>query len=524
MTVSHARWTLLAPILLSACAGDPPRIPVAKRWSDSIQQYNLLPIYPMQEDVQIGDVFLYVPRLENTADAPPAVWLNRISSSNPTSIYQALRDTYCTRYRLQPAGTTATPAPGGATPAPTPAPVPAGTGATITTSITAGGTTRTDTITTSAQAAVQPAPKSPAPTPTPTPAPPADFATRCQPTPAPAGTKPPSFPYDIQQQGATSDLRLRRVELPEISVASVSDIELGAAAPISSFLAKLGLGASSAVGLDISLTDIEEVHLPFDVEIQQLRKLEEGLAAKQFTPSVFLEYISQKRPDLLPAACFPDLKTLNDSKMQVMVANEVVYAHAISYAYKSSSTLAGQLGVSLAAATAKPATPSPAPAPAPAPAAAPAAPVTATDPVTATQGLLTAEAAKVAGLTGSLTGAGGTLQFGVGRSGNLTLSDKFPQPMAFGIGDLLEFAPTDLLWLYRKSYLTPMVPANRQALDEDLQYIGLICDGQTPPPGKSATSLVSYITNPDTSTIMALVPPPPGPTPRIIPTSGLPPR
>jgi hypothetical protein len=140
---------------------------------------------------------------------------------------------------------------------------------------------------------------------------------------------------------------MHRVELPDITVAGVTDAELAAAIPISAFLGKIGLGASSNVGLDINLTDIQEVHLPFDAVYNLFQKEKEQFVAKNFPPAIFLEYLSQKRPDLLNSACYVDFKKLNKSGMLLMVANEVVYAHAISYSYSSSSTVAGQLGTPL---------------------------------------------------------------------------------------------------------------------------------------------------------------------------------
>lgn len=546
MGVSLSRVSLtLIFFLLGACSGEPPDIPVAQKWNDAIKRYNLIPIYPMQEDVQIGDVFLYIPPLTGVGDLPPSVWLNRLSSPSFADILNELTDDYCRRIRIQPAATTTTPpatnAPPGATPS------SGAVGVTIHTTTTVQGVSNTQDVTVPPPSGAKKPPAPAAKKPTagnaakPTPPTQWPYETRCPPKPPattasmpPTGdgstTAAPPYPFDIQRELATSDLRMHRVELPEIAVASVTDAELAAAVPISAFLGKIGLGASSNVGLDISLTGIEEVHLPFDAVFRLFQKERESFVAENFPPGIFLEYLYQKRPDLLESACFVDLKTLNASGMVVMVANEVVYAHGISYSYKSSSTFAGQLGAALATAASKsntgtsstsgggynvtttvtnnsspttaPTTTTPPPA----------------SPISDAQAALTAESAKIAALTGSLTGPGGALQFGIGRSGNLTLSDKFAQPLAFGIGDLLEFAPADLLVLYRSTAQDPNPPYGKEIIDNANRWFPVYCS-PVPPPGK--LSLVHYLSATDAETQAMAPSPPPR---RFRPSEGLPTR
>ena len=304
---------------------------------------------------------------------------------------------------------------------------------------------------------------------------------------AATGAAAAAYAFDIQQMGAKSDFRARRVELPEISVASVTDAELAVDVPIQGFFAKLGGGTSSSVALDISLSGIEEIHLPFEAEITLYDKEKPSFLAQHFPPGILLAYLYQKQPGLLRAACFVDPAALNASDMQILVANQVVYAHAINYSYKSSSTVAGQLGVALASSAApKPATtaasttagtsvtttvsnsngaatPSGTTSPGATPQAAP---------QSDAQSALSQESARLAALTGSLSGAGGALQIGIGRSGNITLSDKFDTPMAFGIGDVLAYSPSDLLKTYRKVARAALTGKTLTA--EDIQNAALI--------------------------------------------------
>jgi hypothetical protein len=493
---------LAVAVSLTACTQQPPRIAVAQKWNDAIQRYNLVPIYPMQEDVQIGDVFLYLPAANGSFDSQPTTWLNRLGSPNFVDVLNALNSDYCHRFRMaeEPVVAASTAAAtnaktdaskAGTTPDTTSATLPTATPVTLKSSTSLPGVATT-TLEISVPPAAKPTNKTLQNTTSKTP--PLDYRTRClkfdDPTawneeqakeaaaakaahklakPASAADSstamtPAAYPPDIDKAGASADLRLRRVELPGIAVASVTDAELAAAIPVSAFLGKIGLGASSNVGLDISLSGIEEVHLPFNAELMLFEKEKVPFVTQTFPPATLLAYLGQKRPDLLRSACFVDLAALNNSKMLILVANEVVYAHGIDYAYKSSSTFAGQLGASLAATSAAKTT-SAATATGgtnvtttvttntAAPASGAEKPVmpASTDPIQAAQTALTGESTELAGLTGSLSGPGGSLQAGIGRSGNLTLSDKFSEPLAFGIGELLEWSPSDLLWLYRST-------------------------------------------------------------------------
>ncbi|MEJ1996184.1 MAG: hypothetical protein P8X75_13440, partial [Limibacillus sp.] len=50
---------LAAALILSACAS-PPRVSVKDQWSTTLSSYGLIPIYPLREDVFVGDLRLAV--------------------------------------------------------------------------------------------------------------------------------------------------------------------------------------------------------------------------------------------------------------------------------------------------------------------------------------------------------------------------------------------------------------------------------------------------------------------------------
>jgi hypothetical protein len=52
---------LLSLALAAGCAQDVPDVPVVEQWTKTINNYSFIPVYPMREDVYVGDVRLTVP-------------------------------------------------------------------------------------------------------------------------------------------------------------------------------------------------------------------------------------------------------------------------------------------------------------------------------------------------------------------------------------------------------------------------------------------------------------------------------
>jgi len=53
---------VLLPLAMAAgCAQDVPDVPVVEQWTKTINNYSFLPVYPMREDVYVGDVRLTIP-------------------------------------------------------------------------------------------------------------------------------------------------------------------------------------------------------------------------------------------------------------------------------------------------------------------------------------------------------------------------------------------------------------------------------------------------------------------------------
>lgn len=100
-----------APALLlglAACSATPPDIDVAKQWHDTIRNYSLYPVYPMQESVQIGDVLLVRAPLDRSgrlaaADAgDPKLPMVKVGSASTDRLIAELRRAHERRLALPP--------------------------------------------------------------------------------------------------------------------------------------------------------------------------------------------------------------------------------------------------------------------------------------------------------------------------------------------------------------------------------------------------------------------------------------
>jgi hypothetical protein len=386
----------MAVLSLAGCGGDPPRLDVAGKWTASVKEFGLTPLYPMQEDVAIGDVFVTMTaaRGEKGGD-----WLLAVASDRRDLLHDALDRAYANRLAIEPEPSWE--------PKAEPAPDP-----------------------------VKGAPR----------------------TAVPNNLISPVTParYDIYSSGApTQATHMRRVALPGLSVARVSSAELAAGATVSGAMVRAGAGGSSSVGMEITLGGLEEVHLPLVAALDQLRTDRWPMLARQLTPGFLAALIAQTRPDLLGSFCAGDLDRVErEAHPRVLVANQVVYAHKVDYSYMDGSTLVGQLSVALANATGgvtttlNTSTTSTDLGPPPAPGT----PPSAAQSQRAASAALDATTTALQKLASSTAAPGGALQFGLSRTGNLALSESFNQPMAIGFGSAVRFGLNDLVPVYWRLY------------------------------------------------------------------------
>jgi len=415
-TMQKLACTAAIVVAASIAACSPPTIDVSGDWKQAIRNYGLLPLYPMQEDVKVGDVFLYI---QPTAEQLGVVsaerrnnessWLIRVDGLSSKVLMgdassRGLQSVYADRLRLQPEPQQ----PAGANQpaaAKQPAAVPA-----------------------AANAAQQPKKSA-----------------------AGQAAQVPAFdvynPTAVDKNGQPQPVRLQRIALPGLQVARVTNGQLTAAAPIQTFLAKFGLSASDATGYDLTLSDVEEVHLPIAPAYKLLQLEVAEFLANILSPEVLLFWVHQRNPDLLTPLCatrFDDRRLKNSL---LLIANEVVYAHAVDYSFASNSTLAGQIAVSLAAASTQPG------GGAPNGGAGAGAPANGSGPTASTETALGAAIKSLNDSTNSQSAAGGSASFGIGRTGNLTLKQSFDMPMAIGMGSFIEYSLGELMEQYQWIYL-----------------------------------------------------------------------
>ncbi|GBO79658.1 hypothetical protein AA0242T_0360 [Acetobacter aceti NRIC 0242] len=384
---------------LSGCAMRPPEIDISKMWSRSLESYGFRALYPMQEDVAIGDIFI---TMKSDDDSPDSGWPMRVTASDKKKLIEILQKTYEDRVTIEPAVEwMKTPS------------VPSNNSAA------------------SAEKEVN---------------------TKYADT-----KKTPASRYDIHAAGSSSPLRMKRIAVPGLAVARISSADLACGGSLYGATIRAAFGISANVGLEITLNGLEEVHLDLADAFQLIRNERDILLGTKVTPGFIAALIAQYRPGLLKAYCDGNLEKIDhDADVRLMVANEVLYTHQISYSYTDGSSLVGQL--SAAAANAAIVTSSAS------------SETSGTDTGTeetpsettvgALQDIKTVAAAQAAAfavlrtMAGTTAAPGGSLQAGLSRTGNVKLSDTYSQPMAVGFASPVRYRLSELLLPWQNLYYT----------------------------------------------------------------------
>ena len=385
---------LLATTALVAC-GQTPTIPVAQQWGTAIGQLDLIPLYPVQEDVQPGDVFLLGLDGQAGGTDPGSGWKVRVGQIRKVHLLPLLNGNYGERLSLVGKDGKA---------------------------ISSDGDNFVDS----------------------------------------GPGKPPT--------------RLRMMALPDVSVAKVSNGSIAGGGLLGALSVGLGLNASAETSVDISIQDVAELHIGGGATLAAIRAHEAEFIAHNLKPTYLLEFLAQRDRGLAKAACDTDFARLDTANISLLVANEIVYAKGMNFSYSDKTTLAGRLSVSSpAAAGAAAGSGSAGSGSGPAPAAAKV--PTLADEVAAAQATLSAMAKEY----GS-TSPGVGISFGVGRSGNMTLKQTWPRPLAVGIAGSIRYSIGDVMGVnqfYRKD---PVIAA-------DIATVDNWCKAYNAPSGKLAAFL-----------------------------------
>jgi len=385
-----------AALLLAttACSQEPPQVAVAEQWTDAMRRLDMLGLYPLSEDVQIGDVFLIARRRDDEgADSAPRFRTARIGTVSPGIIERMLAQQEETRLRIRWQAPTRPSA------APSSAP-----NATVT--ITASGGS-------SATATVRPG--SPA-APTRPVAPPS------------AGTAPPER-FFVREVGSTEEgkPRLRRLAVPALVAARLSEVQLGVAGVFGNLAGALGLASSSQVAVTIRLRNLASLAVDDYIAERFLATERRRWAQRYLPPHLLVRYVRSVDGESARLLCQGDAAALERQDMTIAVANQVVYASRIEYEFNRSTTtalLGGTNVVALLSQSAAVAIPS-------IPAAVPAGTPGVADPGAIVAQLRAAQDALAQSLP---TSPGARVSLGIGSFGGLSLNEDFPIPVAVGVG------------------------------------------------------------------------------------------
>jgi hypothetical protein len=439
---------------LGGCATDPPRINASDQWTKALANLDIYAIYPMQEDLHLGDILLVArPQNGGTQTGFDAARLTRV---RPNAIEAAL----CAHARGRPrlvaepakpeppaptAGTTTQEARlsiGGGTASAT------GSGASVRIPVAGGVATAT---------AGRPAPpQTRQPTPPPTQQP--EQASPCK---EPVVVRPETAEADTDRAnkadaesnttGTARVARLRAMAMPTVTVARVTQAAFSGAGLFGNVGAALGLGTSSSVALTIRLESIQESAIDSSTAFGVLREQAYDVM-RRVGPDGLLFNIDQASTGAAKALCeAPNPAALLEQRgIELVLPTRVVYARSVTYEFSRESATALDLALNLAKVTTTrpPATElpggttalDPRPAASPAPEAGSAAGAS-EDIAKRLDGILT-----VLGAARPTT-PGVSTSIGVGTSGGLRMVEKFDQPMAAGLGGLFRINPLDALAL-----------------------------------------------------------------------------
>ena len=245
MSVHTTSVVITSLMAFCACSND---INVRSEWGSGMAQYGLTPVYPLRENVYVGDIYLVVhnPCENSNTKIMQMVLLGSIPEAQ---LADAFRKFYGDRPEFPPTS----PKPKLAAPA---RPSAGAAPSKVTANLTATGPG-------SATISLNPASASPASTATSAATTPA--ATASQPT---AGTDDPIFSPANKPRSFD---RLRLAAFPDFSLGSSTRFDAGAGGLIGAFNAAVGIGGGKTSHLNVSVSGVEEAVTPAPVLTRAIR-------------------------------------------------------------------------------------------------------------------------------------------------------------------------------------------------------------------------------------------------------------
>lgn len=277
---------------LAGCEGTPPQLNIEADWRRSIGQLGMFAVYPVAEDVQIGDIFLYAPADGDGADA--RFDLTRIAPLPLEKLVQGLKDEQGGRLVFQ--RSPAKPAP-------------------------------EDKEAAKAKEKQQGQQQGRGATPRPTP------------TPFHVG----------HAENDAAVVRMRRVALPGFTAARITQAQLGGGGSSGNVGFSAALGGSSSVAVSVTLNDVEELSIDASRALEIEWTMAGEMLRRHLRPEKLFDYVRNARSDLVLPMCRADFKRLAEAKLGFVVANRVMYAHVIEYNFHDSSTFSAELKAAILA-------------------------------------------------------------------------------------------------------------------------------------------------------------------------------
>ncbi|CAH0289241.1 hypothetical protein [Roseomonas sp. CECT 9278] len=445
---------LAAMLFVCGCAPNAANVDVTEQWSDAMARLDMLALYPLREDAQIGDVFLISTR-EADPDLNPRFRTLRIGAAESCDLEDMLLRQESSRLAIR----WTQPSAGGAAPV---APAPAATAtATLTVPGTVSVVARPAPAARATTTVTERAPESPCPQRVAA----ARTGRRSPPPPRPA--------LFVQDVGGTASgqPRLRRVAVPGLVASSLTAAQIGAAGPVADIAGALGFNSSRHAAVTIRLRNLVSMSIDENIAMDNLERLRMAWARANLPPTRLIRYVHTMDEDAASRLCRARSSDLERLSMFIALANSIIYARRVEYEFSQTRTQALLGGASLAALFAQV---SPAPIPT-VPAAVPATVGGAADP-----GALAAQlrAAQVALAESLPTSPGARLSLGVGSFGGLSLAEDFPTPVAVGMGTPVYFTVARSLFIAATS---------QDVADREMNRALHTCGRILNPPGETQT-------------------------------------
>lgn len=250
-----------------------------------------------------------------------------------------------------------------------------------------------------------------------------------------------TLPSSIRLADATdsaSDFRLGHASIPKLTVARLTEAQVGASGLLGNFGANLGFASGSNVALTIELKDLQQLQLELPIAIDMLRRL--VLADTAVRPGAVVRIMTRRWPEGAKHLCRGDFGKIRDG-MSVAIVTRVLYAGKVEYQFSRSAEMALRLAIhATSVLEGQPQAPT-----------VPSLPTGKSETPAAAEGsearVRAAVNALLASVTGGETGkaAGGHTTLAIGSLGGTSLSSQFPRPLAAGAGTSLVFPAEDAL-------------------------------------------------------------------------------